>query len=397
MQSRCITVFDGLLLWLHSIDLIRSANCREIFGSALFSWHQVTSLQFNWPGFATPPIKYLRSQQCTEPDLITSRQMKLVAKVIPICQFLTVGHIDTSLQPKGSSGQVRQVATMMLRSDSQAEASTHGPPMGSRGTVGYRIPKMHDWHDWPMSIPKKEWRILGVCFSMWWKTIRSAFFFCDNWHMIRQFKKNEPASKWTFLHLDFFPPSHRTINFKMFSKIKTTCRNNWKMKMCLFLAYILLPSSPKMFFCLHFGAMIFTSKCDICSVSLQHFDDFLISFHFKPIVFKSQLWKTILNQKNLLKKEFIRKILRSSTNLKKSIRNPISITLVASEVILSLAISMTRFSLTSENANGKGPAVIVVRWFFLEKGANWDVKWPSEDERCEHRHVSFMAYLPLCS
>lgn len=34
-------------------------NCREIFGSALFSWHQVTSLQFNWPGFATPPIKYL--------------------------------------------------------------------------------------------------------------------------------------------------------------------------------------------------------------------------------------------------------------------------------------------------------------------------------------------------
>ena len=133
------------------------------------------------------------------------------------------------------------------------------------------------------------------------------------------------------------------------------------MKMCLFLAYILLPSSPKMFFCLHFGAMIFTSKCDICSVSLQHFDDFLISFHFKPIVFKSQLWKTILNQKNLLKKEFIRKILRSSTNLKKSIRNPISITLVASEVILSLAISMTRFSLTSENTNGKGPAVIVVR------------------------------------
>lgn len=107
-----------------------------------------------------------------------------------------------------------------------------------------------------------EWRILGICQECGEKpsVLHSFFATIDTWYANLKRMNRHPNGH--FFTWTFFPTSHRTINFKMFSKIKTTCRNKNQV------------------FGLHFGAIIFTRNCVIFSVSLQHFDNIFISFHF---------------------------------------------------------------------------------------------------------------------
>lgn len=227
--------------------------------------------------------------------------------------------------------------------------------------------------------------------------------FCDNWHTIRKFQRMNRHPNGTnsicghFFTWNFFPPSHRTINFKMFSKIKTTCRNNWKMKMCLFLAYILSPSSPKMFFLYILEPLLspvsvtyVLCPCNSSITSSFHF----ISFHFTLIVFNSQLCKNILNQKNLLKKAYFKedpKILNKSEKIYKE-PNLYNTGRLWSDSVLGHIDDTLQFDLGKGQRKRPRGYCCEAIW---EKGANLDVKWTSEDERCEHRHVTWhVAYLP---
>ena len=199
MQSRCITVFDGLLLWLHSIDLIISANCREIFGSALFSWHQVTSLQFNWPGFATPPIKYLTTMHWGWLDNFKANEARFKS-------YTNMSIFDRHISPSNRdqvdrSDRLPQWCYEVIHKQKPQPMGHPWDPVGPLDTG-----TQNAWLAWLTNLP-----------SMWWKTIRSAFLFATI--------DTRYANWFTWI---CFPPSHRTINFKMFSKIKTTCRNNWR-------------------------------------------------------------------------------------------------------------------------------------------------------------------------
>lgn len=155
MQSRCITVFDGLLLWLHSIDLIRSANCREIFGSALFSWHQVTSLQFNWPGFATPPIKYLTTMHWGWLDSFKANEACFKSYTdMSIFDSRTHRHISPSKKDQvDRSDRLPQWCYEVIH---KQKPQPMGHPWDPVGPLDTGSPKC-------MTGMTDEWRFLGIC------------------------------------------------------------------------------------------------------------------------------------------------------------------------------------------------------------------------------------------